>query len=179
MPSASDTSSAARHALLIPEIVHGVLSFLKPDDPEDIDDGADYDDDRVINATEELSRFDADDAAEAAHRAALCAAALVNRLWFAAAMPLLWARPSEEALGSDAVASPARRAYYASLIVKLRVTRRGPLWHALAHADGSHGSAEGGADPVPDQRSANSNVEQRSGVVAGNLRLPRLKILIE
>jgi hypothetical protein len=82
-----------------------------------------------MNATEEMSSFEAGAAAEAAHRAALRAAALVNRVWFATARALLWARPSEEALGSDAVVGPARRAYYASPIVKLRVTRRGPLWH--------------------------------------------------
>jgi hypothetical protein len=50
-----------------------------------------------MNAAEAESLFNAGAIAAAAQRAALRAAALVNRLWFAIAVPLLWAWPDEKA----------------------------------------------------------------------------------
>ncbi len=64
--------------------------------------------------------FGADYAKKAALATALStlrAAALVNRAWFAAALPLLWRRPPSHALSDRAVTVPARRAMYASHFV--------------------------------------------------------------
>jgi hypothetical protein len=87
-------ASPARRALALTEILISVLSHLFPgcnslaeDDDEDDDD----DEDELVIAT-----------------AALRAVALVNRTWCACSLPLLWQRPSEDALQPDAAAPRAR-----------------------------------------------------------------------
>ncbi len=78
----------------------------------------------------------------------MLAAALVNRAWYAAAVPILWRQPTELALHTEAVPSSARRAWYASYIRKARVSWPSPLWSALVEAveiGGDRPDAGGGA----------------------------------
>jgi hypothetical protein len=129
-------TSAASRALGIPELVTAVLAHLpQPDAFVDVtadhDDAMDYFD---------YTSFDAAVAERAAARAAayatLRAAVLVNRLWYAAGVPLLWACPSDDALHVSAVSEAARRAFYAAFIRHVYLTKRGALWRALTNADG-------------------------------------------
>ncbi len=78
-----------------------------------------------------LDEYDALAAVAAANRVALRNAALVNRAWCAVALPFLWARPGENALGDDAIADAGRRAFYASNIRELNFSQRGPLRRAV------------------------------------------------
>ncbi len=118
-------------ALHLPKVLRGVLAHLLPvsssrrssgPDDDECDDG-DADDD------------DDDAGASAGPRSDPYAAALVNRTWCAAALPLLWACPTEEALCVKVVTTLARRAWYASLIRTVHISRWSLLWQALAGAD--------------------------------------------
>jgi hypothetical protein len=84
-------------------------------------------------------------------------AALVSRLWFSIAVPLLWTRPADDALGLDNVTVPARRKFYARYIRHVSLTQCSTLWRALAEFGGSAGVV-GYAHPA-------------------GLRLPRLSVL--
>jgi hypothetical protein len=166
-PTAGDEiRAAACRALHLPELVSAVLAHLKPVDVFDDDlDGDDW-----LAATV---------AAAAANRAALFAALLVNHTWFAAAVPILWACPSEDAPGFDAVTAPARRAFYAAHVRHVRVYRRSTLWRALADAEAisrSDGVAGGSVEM--------GGVHEVGGVLGrlgsgGGLHLPRLAELHE
>jgi hypothetical protein len=158
---------AIQFALRLPEIVSGILAHLLPanssceSDDHDSDTGV-----SVASGGPEVCHDDDDDATTAASsRSDLFAAALVNRTWCAAALPLLWAHPTEEALRDDAVTTFARRAWYASHIRTVHISRRSPLWLALAGPD--------------------ENISHEAGPIAGSdhegstgaLRLPRLTAL--
>jgi hypothetical protein len=108
----------------------GCIAAETADDSNDSDDDVDDDDDD--DDDDDNGDASASASAVPAGIAALHAAALVNRLWFAAAVPLMWQQPTEEALATDAVTTPARRAWYASYIQKVHVSGPSPLWRALA-----------------------------------------------
>jgi hypothetical protein len=113
-------------ALLIPEILGSIFAFLQPLDMTDTKDlswplnGSYY----RLAAAAEVATCNAD----------LLAAALVNRTWFAIAMPILWQRPPESALSPSAFVSAARRSFYAAHVRVVRITGKSALWHALAVA---------------------------------------------
>jgi hypothetical protein len=150
-------------ALSIPEIISGILEHLLPvvASGEDDDHAAPF----CVSRHEYCSAVAA--AAAGASRASLRAAALVNRTWAAAALPLLWRHPTEHALGAAAVPEPCRRAWYAAQIRVVDVSGYGALWRALAGADaaaivGRVGGGDGGSGHDVD---------------GGTLRLPKLKDL--
>jgi hypothetical protein len=71
----------------------------------------------------------------------------VNRAFFAAAMPLLWQRPTGRALDPKALTSPARRAMYAASIRNVHLVQwRSPLWQATIGrgVTGTANSSDGG-----------------------------------
>jgi hypothetical protein len=82
------------------------------------------------------------------------------------------------ALGTDAVVTPARHAYYAGHISNLRITERGQLWRAHAGADNP--DSEGGHnDLAADLTSENGGVDRGRREVSGKLCPSRLKIFHE
>jgi hypothetical protein len=155
-------SGAANRALCLPEILGLIFKHLRPrsyaqgkrvngmnciddEDNDDDDDGA---------------AFGADYAAKAALAAALAslrAAALVNRTWFTAVLPLLWRRPPCYALSEHAVFLRNRRAMYVSQIRELRVLWGDALYGAIAYA----AAADAGSD-------ANDNINNNNGHAHGS-----------
>jgi hypothetical protein len=108
-------SSAASRVLCLPEIISAILAHILPtinyfNNRVDDSDG-DHDHYEPLD-------YDTDTTADerAAAQASLRAAMLVNRVWYAAGVPLLWRSPSEDALGAVAVIEPARRALYSAHI---------------------------------------------------------------
>jgi hypothetical protein len=133
-------ASAACRALRLPEIVRAVLAQLHTDvfdaeaiggdDYGDVDDG---DGDDYGALTPVVPALDC---------RTLLSAALVNRTWCAAAIPLLWREPGARALSDDAVTSPQRRALYASFICTMRVACKATaLWRALAPSSSDAGGS--------------------------------------
>ncbi len=103
-------------------------------------------------------------------RASLLAAILVNRTWYTAGVPILWRRPSEDALDANAIPSAARRAFYAAHIRHVTLSKRGALWRAMAKNGGvaetseQHNGAGGGGGAAG----------RCDTSAAGNVALPQL-----
>jgi hypothetical protein len=169
-PTAPLVAAAARSTLSLPDIVGAVLAHLQPQfrDKDDIPRAAGY-----LDIAASYAQHRAAERAARESRSALRAAALVNRVWFAAAIPLLWQCPSPAALAADAVTTLERRAFYTRYIREVCMSWRCPLWRALADASGyCKGVRESGA---ADDCGSDSPV----GRCADNCRqsLPRLASL--
>ncbi len=166
---AATAASAAGQALSLPELISAALVHVQPskdytdsrrglngcvvgddddNDDEDDDDDEDYDDneddvdDKDMEAEYHVHPEYHDTADEkAAARAMLRAAILVNHMWFAAGVPVLWWFPSEDALHANAVHEPSRRAYYAAHVRRVVLSKRGAMWRALFSADSGQNDA--------------------------------------
>lgn len=98
-------------------------------------------------------------------RALLQAAIRVNRTWYMAGVPILWRRPSADALGAQAIPLAARRSFYAAHIRYLILSRRGALWRAIAN---NGGAVEASAPAAADGGAAVSGDASETG----NMALP-------
>ncbi len=145
-------AGAVRRALRLPEVVGAILSHVPSDAAIVAEIEAHYlDDDDGADVGPNTGGFPAAAAAGAGAGAArkadiatLLSAALVNRMWCAVALPLLWRQPRRRALRQKNMMSPQRHAFYAAMICRLHVVgTKGWLYRALAGSEGSGSKSRG------------------------------------
>jgi hypothetical protein len=161
-------AAAASRALRLPEILQAIFEKLQL-----IEDGDHVGVAAILGNREDDAGDDADwnESTALADTASLFSTALVNWTWFAAAVPFLWKRPSEEAFRADSIVSPAQRAFYAAHIQEMHLTGRCPLWAALVGSRARCGKLA--STSVGAGRSNNAQGPE----AAYDLRLPRLRKL--
>ncbi len=140
----SNNASASCRALGVYDIVVAILAHLEPDpinDDTNCDDG---------------------------DTTALATAVSVNRMWCSVGLPLLWRRPSERVLaGAAAVASPSRRAWYATHIREFRLATHSLLWFAISSSRSSGAATDDNCSAFTYDHSASLGLARKGGRGSG------------